>query len=162
MKHPECIFCGMVEGTVPHHVVWSNETHLAFLSIFPNTKGVTVVIPKEHHDSYLFRLDDTIITELMLATKKVARILDGYFQDSDRCGVVFEGFGVNHLHAKLFPLHGTKLENWEPIESGSQNNQYFETYPGYIASNNSELADANELAELAAELRSLAQEKNMI
>jgi hypothetical protein len=33
--------------------------------------------------------------------------------------MVFEGFGVDHIHAKLFPMHGTKQvhENWKAVNS---------------------------------------------
>ncbi|EAA8104124.1 HIT family protein, partial [Salmonella enterica] len=44
-----CIFCQIVEGKAPCHKVWEDEHHLAFLSIFPNTDGFTVVIPKKHY-----------------------------------------------------------------------------------------------------------------
>ncbi len=47
-----CIFCQIVEGKAPCHKVWEDEHHLAFLSIFPNTDGFTVVIPKKHYPSY--------------------------------------------------------------------------------------------------------------
>lgn len=43
-----CIFCQIVEGKAPCHKVWEDEHHLAFLSIFPNTDGFTVVIPKKN------------------------------------------------------------------------------------------------------------------
>lgn len=42
----ECLFCGIVAGTTPAHVIWEDNQHLAFLSIFPNTPGTSVVIPK--------------------------------------------------------------------------------------------------------------------
>lgn len=51
-----CIFCQIVEGKAPCHKVWEDEHHLAFLSIFPNTDGFTVVIPKKHYPSYAFDL----------------------------------------------------------------------------------------------------------
>ena len=44
----DCIFCDLVEGIVPSHQIWEDDDHLAFLSIFPNTKGFSVVITKEH------------------------------------------------------------------------------------------------------------------
>ena len=40
-----------------------------------------------------------------------------------RTGLILEGFGVDHLHAKLFPMHGTKLKRWKPILSS--NDKYF-------------------------------------
>src|SRR5471032_1888435 len=103
----ECIFCQIVSGNAPGHIVWEDAAHLAFLSIFPNTEGTTVVIPKEHHPSYAFNLPDDVLSELMLATKKVAKLLDSKLEDVGRTAMVFEGYGVDHVHAKLFPMHGT-------------------------------------------------------
>lgn len=149
---PDCLFCKMVAGEVPYHEIYQDESHLAFLSIFPNTEGVTVVITKDHHGSSAFEQSDEVLQNLIVATKNTANILTNYFEDVGRCGMVFEGFGVDHLHAKLYPLHGTNLEEWKPIESG-KNKQFFSQYPGYISSNDSELADTNKLAELAKNIR---------
>lgn len=149
----ECIFCQIVTGNAPAHVIWSDDKHLAFLSIFPNTKGFTVVIPKEHHGSYAFEQPDTVLTELVLATKKVAQLLDEYFEDVGRTGMFFEGYGVDHLHSKLFPMHGTaNMKAWQPIDSEIKN-MYFEQYPGFLSSNNAARADDAELAALAADIR---------
>lgn len=151
--HSDCIFCQIVAGQMTAHQIWSDENHLAFLSIFPNTPGATVVIPKTHHSSYAFGQKDQVLTDLILATKRVAQILDAFYEDVGRCGLVFEGFGVDHLHAKLYPLHGTgNLGEWRKIES-SQNTVFFDKYPGYISSNDSHRADDQALATLAAEIR---------
>ncbi|MFZ5376625.1 MAG: HIT family protein [Patescibacteria group bacterium] len=149
----DCIFCKIVAGEVPSHKIWQDEKHLAFLSIFPNTPGFTVVIPKEHYSSYAFEQDDKVLADLVLATKKVANILTSFFDDTNRCGMFFEGFGVDHLHSKLFPMHGIgKGKEWRMMESGSFR-QYFDKYPGYLCSNDSERADDDELAELARKIR---------
>jgi len=153
----QCIFCAIVKGLAPAHKIWEDENHLAFLSIFPNTLGFTVVIPKQHYGSYAFEQNDQVLADLVLATKKVAQILDGYFPDVSRCGMFFEGFGVDHLHSKLFPMHGTgDLENWQMIESENFN-KYFDKYPGYLSSNNSDRADDQMLSDLAAKIRASHQ-----
>lgn len=158
MTQSDCLFCQIAQGKVPCHEIWSSPTHLAFLSIFPNTPGVAVVIPREHYDSYLFDHDDQVVTDQILASKKVALLLDTYFKDSGRTGVVFEGFGVNHLHTKLFPLHGTAdMAEWKKIESKDKRD-FFDTYPGYISSHDSERANDQELAELAAKIRQTRQD----
>ncbi len=102
-----CIFCKIVERSTPAHIVWEDESHLAFLSIFPNTKGFTVVIPKTHYPSYAFELPDSAIASLVIASKKVALMLDRALTDVARTGMIFEGYGVDHVHSKLFPMHGT-------------------------------------------------------
>ena len=88
-----------------------------------------------------------------LYTKKVAKKLDGFFEDVGRTAMVFEGFGVDHVHAKLFPMHGTKQvhENWQAVNSNVD--KYFEQYEGYISSHDFQRADDDTLAKLAEKMR---------
>lgn len=153
MYKADCVFCQIVKKEISAHKIWEDDKHLAILSIFPNTLGFTVVLTKEHFPSYAFENSDQVLADLVIATKKVARILDNFFKDVSRCGMFFEGFGVDHLHSKLFPMHGTeKAAGFEPIESKKMN-QYFEYYPGYLCSNNSSRVDDQELADLAKKIR---------
>lgn len=147
----ECIFCKIANGQAPCHRVWEDEKLLAFLTIYPNTPGVSVVITKEHYPSYVFDLPKPIMLGLMGAAKEVGRLLDARFEDVGRTGLIAEGFGVDHAHLKLFPMHGTKLPHWRPIESGV--NKYFEQYEGYLSSHDYKRADDEELKKLAAKIR---------
>ncbi|MEK7096577.1 MAG: HIT family protein [Patescibacteria group bacterium] len=149
----DCIFCKIVRGEVPSHKIWEDENHLAFLSIFPNTEGFSVVIPKKHYGSYLFDLPEEVYCDLMKATKMVGKILDAKLDDVGRTGLIAEGFGVDHAHTKLFPMHGTRdMSTWRPIES--RQNIYFEKYEGYISSHDSNRADDTKLSELTKKIRS--------
>lgn len=147
-----CVFCDIVAGKSPCHRIWESETHLAFLSIFPNTPGFTVVVPKRHHSSYLFAQDDAVIAGLVIAAKQVATLLDRALDGVARTGMIFEGYGVDHLHAKLVPLHGTGDDPaFKPL--ASRHDKYFERYEGYISSHDYRRADDRQLAELAAKIR---------
>lgn len=154
-KHvkPSCIFCQIAHHQAPHHLIHEDEHFMAFLTIFPNTQGATVVIPKQHYSSYAFDLEDDILSSLVRYSKKVAKILDAYFPDVGRTAMVFEGFGVDHVHAKLFPMHGTLQQHadWQPIHS--KVDQYFEQYQGYISSHDYERAPEQALATLAQDIR---------
>jgi diadenosine tetraphosphate (Ap4A) HIT family hydrolase len=147
-----CLFCKIVKGEIPSHKVYEDDNHLAFLTIFPNTIGTTVVIPKQHFPSYVFDLPENIRENLITAAGKVAKILEGKLDDVGRCGLVFEGFGVNHIHAKVYPLHGTKMAEWKPIEAHTD--RVFDKYPGYITTEEGPRASDDELAKLAEKLRS--------
>ncbi len=147
----DCIFCKIVKGEVPSYKVWENDQYLSFLSIFPNTEGVTVVIPKAHHPSYVFDLPEEVMIGLIKAAKETAKLLDTKLEDVGRTAMVFEGYGVDHVHAKLFPMHGTKMEGWKPIES--KVDKYFEKYEGYISSHDYRQADTSKLAGLAKRIR---------
>lgn len=147
----DCLFCKMVAGEIPCHRIWESETHLAFLTIFPNTEGFSVVIPKEHHESYLFAVPEEVMLALVRAAKETAKRIDATFEDVGRTGLLFEGFGVNHLHAKLFPMHGTKDDAWKQRKSNVST--YFETYQGYMSSHDGARADDEVLAALAKRIR---------
>lgn len=147
----DCIFCKIAQDFLPSHKIWEDDSYVAFLSIFPNTKGVTVVIPKKHYPSYLFDLDDEVVTQLILAAKQVAKLLDSKLDDVGRTGMIFEGFGVDHIHAKLFPMHGSKLKDWRPIES--KVDKYFDKYEGYLSSHDYKREDDAVLAELVKKIK---------
>lgn len=147
----DCIFCKIVKGEAPSWKIWEDEKHMAFLTPFPNTEGFTVVITKEHYDSYAFDLPDNVLSDLILAAKKVGKLLDEKLDDVGRTGMIFEGFGVNHIHAKLFPMHGTKGGEWKPIHIAID--KYFDKYEGYISSHDGKRADDERLTEVANKIK---------
>ncbi|KWU49573.1 HIT family protein [Pseudomonas sp. R11F] len=151
----DCIFCNIAQGTAPSHVLWEDETHMAFLSIFPNTPGFSVVIPKAHHGSYAFAESDKVLSDLIIAAKRTALLLDSALKGVARTGMILEGYGVDHLHAKLFPMHGTGEESTFKKISSSVD-KFFDHYEGYISSHDSARADDSVLAELATHIRSFA------
>ncbi|MFH1170737.1 MAG: HIT family protein [Candidatus Vogelbacteria bacterium] len=146
----DCIFCKIVKGEASCHKIWEDGEHLAFLSIFPNTEGFSVVITKKHYPSYAFDLPESVLANLTLASKKVAKLIDSKLPDVGRTGMIFEGFGVDHVHAKLFPMHGTNDPVWKPRKSNID--KYFEEYEGYISSHDYQRADDAKLAELAKKI----------
>src|SRR3989344_6096354 len=145
----ECVFCKIASGHLPSHKIWENKNFLAFLSIYPNTnypntKGFTVVISKEHYPSYSFDLPENVLHGLVSAAQKVSRLLDSKLENVGRTGMIFEGFGIDHVHAKLFPMHGTgEMKQWQQIKSNVD--KYFEKYEGYISSHDYKRADDKEL-----------------
>lgn len=128
----ECLFCNIVDNKEPAYRIWENDNYVAFLSIYPNTPGASVVIPKEHQPSDFFDLPKENIEPFMVATREVAKLLQSKLNDVGRVGLIFEGFDVDHLHAKLYPMHGTKDVSWR--QRVSNVNKYFTHYEGYISS----------------------------
>ena len=152
MHIDHCLFCKIARGQEKAHVIWEDEKHVAFLSIFPNTKGFSVVITKDHYSSYNFDLPDTVLCDLILASKKVGKLLDKSFDSVGRTGLIMEGFGVDHVHTKLIPMHGTAdLKEWKPILS--ENEKYFDVYEGYLSSHDGKRADDKDLEEMASRIR---------
>lgn len=144
-----CIFCKIVKGNIPAAKIWEDNDCMAFLDLNPNTKGMTLVITKQHYDSYLFDMPDKIYQKLMVATKKVAKLLEKAL-GVHRVAMVMEGTGVNHIHIKIYPMHGLMQKNVEIIVP---ERKFFEKYPGYVTTLLGPQADFKELNKLAEEIK---------
>ena len=150
----DCIFCKIAAGAEPSHVVFEDESHLGFLDIFPNTEGFSVVITKEHHPSDVARADAEVVSELMTAARLVAAKIARTYDDVDRCAVVIEGMMIDHLDAKVIPMHQTAGRRPDPgDEMTARGDQFFEAYPGYITTKiMNRQADEDHLAAVAAKI----------
>lgn len=84
----DTIFDKIIRGEIESRVVWEDENHIAFLTPFPNTPGLTVLIPKKNIGDNVFKLTDSDYTDLLLATKKMANILEKAL-NVDRVALVF-------------------------------------------------------------------------
>lgn len=125
----DCIFCKIVKGEIPSIKIWENKEFLAVLDINPNVEGMTLVLTKEHYDSYIFDMPDSSYKKFMNAVRKIARILERGL-NVKRVAMVMEGMGINHAHIKLYPLHGID-EKFK--EMWAKDKVYFEKYEGYIS-----------------------------
>jgi histidine triad (HIT) family protein len=96
------IFTKIVNGEIPAYKVAEDENHLAFLDIFPVTKGHTLVIPKKEVD-YLFDLDNESFAALQLFAKKIAAGIKKAIP-CEKVGVLVLGLEVPHAHIHLAPL----------------------------------------------------------
>jgi diadenosine tetraphosphate (Ap4A) HIT family hydrolase len=153
----ECIFCKIISGEIKTPgIFWENDEFMAFLSTWPNTEGFTVVVPKEHYGSDVLGMLDDKLSKFVLAAKTVSKNLIAHFKDVGRVGLIMEGTGIDHAHIKLFPMHGTghmKKGKWKQYHSNNEN--FFETYEGYISSNDGPKGDEQKIRELAEKLREI-------
>lgn len=46
---PNCVFCKIVAGTIPAHIVHRCEHTLAFLDVNPLAEGHLLIIPRDHY-----------------------------------------------------------------------------------------------------------------
>ncbi|MBU2503682.1 MAG: HIT domain-containing protein [Nanoarchaeota archaeon] len=151
MKNENCIFCKIVNGEIPAVKVWEDENYLAILDKFPNTEGMTLVLPKKHQDSYVFELPEEEYKKIMVAAKKVAELLDKKLK-VQRTALVMEGLGVNHAHIKLYPIHGLN-EKFEEI--WAKDKVYFDKYKGYISTQLGPEKSIEELNKVAEKIRKI-------
>jgi len=101
----DCIFCKFIKNEASCAKVWENERFLVFLDIAPINPGHVLIVPKNHNDE-IFRLEDNLYSEIFQIAKKLSEPLKKA-TEAKRIGMVIEGFGVDHSHLHLIPLHNS-------------------------------------------------------
>lgn len=106
----DCIFCKIVAGKLPSHMVYEDERHVAFLDINPFSAGHTLVCPKRHGE-ILWDMDEHEIAEVFKVASKVSMAVvsatkaDGFriMQNNGEAA----NQAVAHIHVHVIP---SKLE----------------------------------------------------
>ncbi|MFH1786459.1 MAG: HIT domain-containing protein [archaeon] len=68
---PDCIFCKILAGQIPAHMIYTNDSAASFLDISPAAEGHSLVVPKKHYET-LSDIPSEEFKNLMSAVKKVA------------------------------------------------------------------------------------------
>ena len=105
------IFSKIINGDIPAYKVAEDENHLAFLDIFPLTKGHVLVVPKKETD-YIFDIESKDYIALWEFAQKIAKAIDKVIK-CERIGVAVIGLEVPHAHIHLVPINGVLDINFE-------------------------------------------------
>tara|TARA_B100000401_G_scaffold143029_1_gene95043 strand:- start:3149 stop:3541 length:393 start_codon:yes stop_codon:yes gene_type:complete len=97
------IFSQIISGEIPCYKIAEDDNHIAFLDIFPISKGHILVVPKKETD-YIFDLNSKAYSDLWLFAKKVA-IAQKKVIKCNRIGVSVVGLEVPHAHIHLIPIN---------------------------------------------------------
>lgn len=99
---PDTVFTKMINGQIPCHKIYEDQTTLAFLDIRPHQPGHTLVIPKKPAQ-FVWDLEEADYLALMNTVKKVAtRIRE--VMGSTYVGELISGIDVAHTHVHLVPF----------------------------------------------------------
>ena len=98
----DSIFTKIIKGEIPCYKIAEDDRFIAFLDVFPIKKGHTLVVPKVQID-YVFDLDDSLLSDLMIFAKKVAQKMERAIS-CERIGIAVIGLEVPHAHIHLVPL----------------------------------------------------------
>jgi histidine triad (HIT) family protein len=115
----ECIFCGIVEGSVPGQIVDSDEKTVAFMDIAPATPGHALVVPRVH-SADLMEIDAGDLQATVVAAQRLARrVTESLDADGinlvNACGAA-AAQTVFHFHIHVIPRYeGDPIElPWVP------------------------------------------------
>jgi histidine triad (HIT) family protein len=71
----DCLFCGIVAGTIPGEIVDSDEQTIAFMDINPATPGHALVVPRAHSVD-LLEVPEADLEQTMVAARRLARRME--------------------------------------------------------------------------------------
>jgi histidine triad (HIT) family protein len=101
-----CVFCQIVARRAPAWIVYENESNMAFLDLFPFTRGHLLVVPKRHVD----RLTDLppadhapFLAALKELCRRVERLSHHYnvaMNQGELAGQI-----IFHLHFHIIPRY---------------------------------------------------------
>ncbi len=100
------IFTKIINGEIPCYKIYEDDKTFAFLDINPETKGHTLVIPKNEVDK-IYELPDEDYEALMSTVKKLSKHLEEKLGARTLWKVI--GTDVPHAHVHLLPYD----ETWE-------------------------------------------------
>ncbi|WP_017379236.1 HIT family protein [Paenisporosarcina sp. TG-14] len=104
----DCLFCKIVEGSIPSTKVYEDEHVLAFMDIMPLTKGHTLLIPKKHHEN-VYEMSSEEAGQLFSVAPKIAASLKASFQPAGlnlmNNNGASAGQSVFHFHLHFIPRY---------------------------------------------------------
>ena len=71
----DCIFCTIVAGGAPAHVVLDDDVAMAFLDTRPLFVGHTLLVPRDHHET-LGDLPPELVEPLFARARRLSQIME--------------------------------------------------------------------------------------
>jgi histidine triad (HIT) family protein len=103
------IFAKILRGELPAATVYEDDAALAFLDLFPQSRGHTLVLPKAPARN-LFDADPAMLQDLIVRVQKVARGVRAALKPD---GVTIMQFNGQAAGQSVFHLHFHIVPRWE-------------------------------------------------
>lgn len=107
----DCLFCKIIEGSIPSKTIYEDEIVKVFLDINPNTNGHCLVIPKKHVAT-IDEVDEDLMGHILKVIKEVHKLLKEKLNIEGLTIAQNNNLGqeVKHLHFHLIPRYSN--DNW--------------------------------------------------
>lgn len=99
-----CVFCQIVDGALPSHIVLDDTVCMAFLDQRPLFPGHTLLIPKAHHET-LGELPPEFVEPLFARARRLAQVMEADFGAAGSFVAMNNRISqsVPHLHVHVVP-----------------------------------------------------------
>ena len=129
-----CLFCQILDGKIPAHFIYEDDSHVAIMDKYPIHRGHSLVIPRKHHEK-ITDMDVGEVSDLFSKVPSISRaVIEATGADGFNIGQN-NGRAANqiipHVHVHVIPRY-TKIGPAWPKRS---------------------IADEKELEDLAVKIR---------
>jgi histidine triad (HIT) family protein len=104
----DCIFCKIVNETIPAKKLYETNSSLAFLDAFPLARGHTLVVPKNHYEK-IQNMSESDNRDLF----ETVRILAGRLESISPSSLIAihngkeSGQEIPHVHVHIIPRNSS-------------------------------------------------------
>ena len=112
---PDNVFAKILRGELPSVKVWEDDHVLAFMDVFPQVKGHTLVIPKHSTARNLLEEDPEVLAPLILGVQRVARAVRAALEPD---GLIITQFNGTAAGQTVFHPHFHILPRWDGVAVG--------------------------------------------
>lgn len=104
------VFAKIIRGEMPSVKVYEDDDVLAFMDVFPQSKGHTLVIPKRSKARNLLEVEPEVLQTLILAVQKVAKAVRAAVNPD---GVMVGQYNGAPSGQTIYHLHFHIIPRWE-------------------------------------------------
>lgn len=107
----DCIFCKIIDGSIPSYTIYEDEIVKVFLDINPLSNGHCLVIPKKHYLD-LVEIDDEVLSHIMKVARNIKKLLEEKLNIDGLTLIQNNGEvqEVKHYHLHLKPYYTVKQD----------------------------------------------------
>ena len=110
-----CIFCDIINGKLPCHLIHKDDNHIVILDRYPIDVGHTLIITKKPYE----KLTDMSIEEIMDLFAQIPKIINAIIKATKADGFsIAQNNGkaakqiVPHVHVHIIPRYNTTETLW--------------------------------------------------
>ena len=111
----DCIFCDIINGKLPCHLIHKDENHIVILDRYPIDVGHSLIITKKPYE----KLTDMSVEEIMDLFSKIPKIISAIIKATKADGFsIAQNNGkaakqiIPHVHVHIIPRYNATETLW--------------------------------------------------
>ncbi|MDG2301484.1 MAG: HIT family protein [Acidimicrobiales bacterium] len=115
------VFTKIINGSLPGHFLWKDNTCVSFLSINPISQGHALIVPEMEIDHWLDLPPE--VNKHLIEIGQIIGLAQMTVYEPLRVGMVIAGLEVPHTHLHVIPMDGMKDLDFSNASTSVDNNE---------------------------------------